>query len=87
MAIYSEQRVGKDSADSCSLWWVEKKQRYDIIKKNGIKYGYNIDSWGSIPIFTNVVINKSYQDITNKSIKSKVKYFKGIVYNFNTIKE
>ena len=60
---------------------------YDIIEKNGIKYGYNSDSWGSIPIFTNIVINKSYQDITNKSIKSKVKYFKGIGYNFNTIKE
>ena len=60
---------------------------YDIIKKNGVKYGYNSDSWGSIPIFTNIVINKSYQDITNKSIKSKVKYFKGIGYNFNTIKE
>ena len=60
---------------------------YDIIEKNGIKYGYNSESWGSIPIFTNIVINKSYQDITNKSIKSKVKYFKGIGYNFNTIKE
>ena len=65
----------------------QAKVIYDIIEKNGIKYGYNSDSWGSIPIFTNIVINKSYQDITNKSIKSKVKYFKGIGYNFNTIKE
>lgn len=60
---------------------------YDVVERNAIKYGYNSKSWGSIPLFTNLVINKSYQDITNKSIKSKVKYFKGIGYNFNTIKE
>lgn len=60
---------------------------YDIVEKNAIKYGYNSESWGSIPLFTNLVINKSYQDITNKTIKSKVKYFKGVGYNFNSIKE
>lgn len=60
---------------------------YDIVERNAIKYGYNSESWGSIPLFTNLVINKSYQDITNKTIKSKVKYFKGIGYNFNSIKE
>ena len=60
---------------------------YDVVEKNAVKYGYNSKSWGSIPIFTNTVINKSYQDITNKTIKSKVKYFKGIGYNFNSIKK
>lgn len=60
---------------------------YDIVERNAVKYGYNSESWGSIPIFTNTVINKSYQDITGKSIKSKVKYFKGVEYNFNSIKE
>ena len=60
---------------------------YDIVERNAIKYGYNSESWGSIPLFTNLVINKSYQDITNKTIKSKAKYFKGVGYNFNSIKE
>lgn len=60
---------------------------YDIVERNAVKYGYNSESWGSIPLFTNLVINKSYQDITNKTIKSKVKYFKGVGYNFNSIKE
>lgn len=60
---------------------------YDVVERNAIKYGYNSKSWGSIPLFTNLVINKSYQDITNKTIKSKVKYFKGVGYNFNNIKE
>lgn len=60
---------------------------YDIVERNAVKYGYNSESWGSIPIFTNIVINKSYQDITNRTIKSKAKYFKGVGYNFNSIKE
>ena len=34
MAIYSEQKVGKDFADSYSLWLVEKIREYVIIKKN-----------------------------------------------------
>lgn len=60
---------------------------YDVVERNATRYGYNSESWGSIPLFTNLVINKSYQDITNKTIKSKVKYFKGVGYNFNSIKE
>lgn len=53
---------------------------YNEVVSIAKKYGYNSETWGSLPFFTRKVMNEVFKT------KSKVKYFKGIGFNFDTIK-
>lgn len=58
----------------------DTKEIYGEVESVSKKYGYKSEIWGSIPLFTRKVLNEVF------NTKSKVKYFKGIGFNFDTIK-
>ena len=57
----------------------ETEKIYSKVEQVALKYGYNGNKIGTIPIVIRNIINKIF------SVKSKVKTFKNLGYNFETI--
>lgn len=57
------------------------QETYDKVEKIALKYGYNGDTYGTIPIFTKSIIDKA------SGTKSKQGYLKNIGYSWKKIQE
>lgn len=59
---------------------------YDIVEVNAKKYGYN-GKFGTIPAFINNICQRSAKELKIPDHKWKIKYLKGIGFDFNFIKK
>ena len=75
---------------TCAKYWEkglwDSWKLYDEIEKIANKYFYNGNSYGTIPVFIKSIYEKTLK-LLGINRKVKQAYFKGIGFNFKTIKQ